>query len=86
MLNSFTRETQLFITERQKLLNYLKNFKRYANNIVPCKDAEMKAYKNFSNFLEKFEVGSVKKDKDRASQIGDNKNQGMTTLISGDSE
>ena len=54
-LEAMAKETVSYIKERQSLLNYLKNFRRHANNIVPYKDLEMKYYKNFATFLEKYE-------------------------------
>jgi len=36
-------------------MNHLKNFKQYITQIVPMKEQELKYYKQFTEFLTKYE-------------------------------
>ena len=49
-----------FVKEQKILLGHLKNFKQYIGAIVPMKEQELKLYRQFAEFLEKYEEGQQK--------------------------
>jgi len=48
------------VKEQKQLMDYLKNFKTHIHQIVPMKEQELKYYKQFTDFLHKYEVSSEK--------------------------
>lgn len=46
-----------FVKEQKILLGHLKNFKQYIGAIVPMKEQELKLYRQFADFLTKYEDG-----------------------------
>ena len=41
-------------------MDHLRGFKSHIQNIVPMKEQELKYYKSFADFLQKYEEGSEK--------------------------
>jgi len=41
-------------------MEYLKNFKEHIAKIVPMKEQELRYYKQFADFLQKYEEGSAR--------------------------
>lgn len=61
-------------------MNHLKNFKTYIQAIVPMKEHELRYYKQFADFLKKYEEAQQK----TSAQIGANDDK-LVKLASGDS-
>lgn len=60
-------------------MGHLKNFKQYIGAIVPMKEAELKYYKEFAGFLQKYEEGQDK----TTVALGNHQN---IKLVSGDTQ
>jgi hypothetical protein len=56
----YTADINDFVKEQKILLGHLKNFKQYIGAIVPMKEQELKLYRQFSEFLNKYEEGETK--------------------------
>ena len=62
----FLGEINAFIADQKTLMQHLMTFKTTLKDIVPLKMAEREYYKQFSNFLDKYEESKQKK----SGQIG----------------
>jgi hypothetical protein len=51
VLNKYNQDINDFVKEQKILMGHLKNFKQYIGQIVPMKEAELKYYKQFAEFL-----------------------------------
>ena len=61
-------------------MDHLRGFKSHIQNIVPMKEQELKYYKSFADFLQKYEEGSEK----QSSNLGQNYKN--IKLVSGDTK
>ena len=70
------------------LMDYLKNFKEHLHRIVPMKEQELKYYKQFAEFLQKYEEGSVRLNEQGNAVSSSTQNLSMAhvRLVSGDTK
>ena len=54
-IGKYNQDINDFVKEQKVLMNHLKNFKQYITQIVPMKEQELKYYKQFTEFLTKYE-------------------------------
>ena len=59
-VEQYNQDINEFVKEQKILMDYLKNFKQHIKDIVPIKDEELKYYKQFAEFLVKYEDHSDK--------------------------
>jgi hypothetical protein len=52
-------------------MEYLKQFRYHVNNIVPMKEQEMRYYQRFAEFLQRYEDGEEKSDKNSPNILRD---------------
>jgi len=63
---SYNEEISKFLKLQKQLMNHLRQFKAHINNIVPMKEQELKYYKQFADFLRKYEDGNEKSEQSSA--------------------
>jgi hypothetical protein len=83
-MHKFNEEINSFVKSQKQLMGYLRQFKTHVNNIVPMKEQEVKYYKNFAEFLNKYEQGNQKSEATSPTIVGDKVVE--VRMISGDSE
>ena len=81
-MEEYTNQIRLFVKEQKTLLDHLKKFKVYINNIVPLKEQELRYYKQFAGFLAKYEDGNEKGEEQ--SSLGNKYSH--VKIISGESK
>ena len=70
-------------------MDHLKNFKQHIHQITPMKETELKYYKQFADFLQKYEEGN---EKEKANSITPGQSSGAADkyahvkLVSGDTK
>lgn len=68
-------------------MNHLKNFKQHIHQITPMKETELKYYKQFADFLQKYEEGNEKeKQSAMTPQVKSQDEFGHVRLVSGDTK
>jgi thiamine phosphate synthase YjbQ (UPF0047 family) len=60
VLSKYTNDINDFVKEQKILMGHLKNFKQYIGQIVPMKESELRYYKQFAEFLQKYENNQEK--------------------------
>ena len=76
----YNQDINDFVKEQKLLMDHLKNFKTHIQHIVPMKEQELKYYKSFADFLQKYEEGSEKE----STSLGENYKN--IRLVSGDTK
>ena len=59
-LAKYSADVNEFVKEQKALMDHLKNFKTHIHQIVPMKEQELKYYKQFADFLQKYEDANEK--------------------------
>lgn len=65
-------------------MDYLRSFKGHITSMVPMKEQELRYYKRFAEFLQKYEDGNEKSEDTSANMTGTAKYS--VKLITGDSK
>lgn len=75
-----------FVKEQKVLMDHLRNFKQHIKQIVPMKEQELLYYKQFADFLQKYEDGNEKSGEPAGDKSGGSHKYNHVKLVSGDTK